>query len=239
MAGTDDNHTKTRSTTLPLDDPRWWSNAQTLQYCLAQPLFRLADLVAAVRQEKVACKFEYRDERTQPAQRKALLLTVAFFEREADIDIEYFNSAWVVLKPRREGVSLRPYTLSFWEPDLKKLWTLSAEVPSAGAPSPPPPSAGAQSPPPETSAGKPEVKSEPPPRPAQYARADDWLDYVPRDKNETGYSHGTRVWKEEGTGNLKRRGTLRRAAQARVKTLRDSAKLARTSAKLARTHPKK
>jgi hypothetical protein len=116
---------------LPLDDPRWWSNAETLQYCQARPLFRFADLVAAVRQEKVACKFEYRDERTQPAQRKAFVLTAAFFEREADIDIEFFNSAWVVLKPRKEEVRLKPHTLSFWEPDLKKFWPDGAAAPAA------------------------------------------------------------------------------------------------------------
>jgi hypothetical protein len=120
---------------LPLDDPRWWTQAETLQHCQAQPLFRLADLVAAVRQEDVACKFEYRDERTQPVQLKAFVLTAAFFEREADIDIEFFNSAWVVLKPRKEEVRLKPHTLSFWEPDLKKFWPDRAAVPADESPS--------------------------------------------------------------------------------------------------------
>jgi hypothetical protein len=110
----------TKPRKLPLDDSRWLPLRETLQYCRMQPrpLFRIVDLVAAVRQEKIASKLEYLDTRSQPAQRKALLLTKDFFKHDADI-VLFMNG--LGLEPRRKGIP-SPHTLSFWGPDLKKYW---------------------------------------------------------------------------------------------------------------------
>jgi hypothetical protein len=60
---------------LPLDSPNWWSADQTLKSCQADPLFQKADLIAAVEQELVRIKVEFRDESVSPAKRVSILLT--------------------------------------------------------------------------------------------------------------------------------------------------------------------
>ena len=116
MAGTDGNPSTSGADARPLDDPRWWSHAQTLQHCLARPEFVPADLVAAVREEQICTKLELRNDGSfPPLQMKPRRLTKAFFQKAAEI---HGSCDATVL----EGRHLDPFTLCFWSPDLLKLW---------------------------------------------------------------------------------------------------------------------
>jgi hypothetical protein len=121
VAKTGDN-----SSTISLDDPRWWLLGETLKYCRSHPLFRLQDLAAAVDQEQVRSKLEYLDQSTRPAKRIVMRLTSEFFQREAAI-IVFWNS--LALKVRTEKAArMRPYALSFWSPDVKKFCTVGGAL---------------------------------------------------------------------------------------------------------------
>jgi len=112
--------TSNNSSTIPLDDSRWWWLGETLKYCRSHPLFRLQDLADAVDQGQVRSKVEYLDRSARPAKRIALLLTSEYFQREAAI-IPFWNT--LALKDRTvESRERRPYVLSFWSPDIKKFW---------------------------------------------------------------------------------------------------------------------
>jgi hypothetical protein len=88
-------------------------------------LSRLEDLAAAVDKEHIHSKLEYLDRSTRPAKRIVRRLTTKFFRREAAI-VPFWNT--VSLKARTEkAVRMRPYALSLWAPDVKRIWPSSAK----------------------------------------------------------------------------------------------------------------
>src|SRR5262245_12334758 len=103
--------------TLPLNDPRWWPYAQTLQYCRANPLYKFndSDFLPAIGQGHVRVKIDYLDRSSNPPQPTSRILTPEFSEAA----LVFWRAS---AEAKRELQRLRPYVLSFWQPDIEKLW---------------------------------------------------------------------------------------------------------------------